>query len=224
VQFQTRTQQPSALEPANASSIGMTFITLLFPQRPIPALAFTLNLALAEEILVNHPVETSSPQHASSPRAEPSSVQVEILSSSGTQSPPSQTEVPASPEMNPSTQPEASSPSRVQSPLGQAEIPILTEVNPPSPQPEALNLPGNAPVSCQVEASALPRAPQTPTPPIAQEIPPASEQNPAPVQGIQHEVSTHAQFCYPLLFNELLPTRQSYFFRIKIHHHQAHHW
>jgi hypothetical protein len=27
VQFQTRTQQPSASEPANASSIGMTFIT-----------------------------------------------------------------------------------------------------------------------------------------------------------------------------------------------------
>jgi hypothetical protein len=35
---------------------------------------------------------------------------VEILSSSGTQSPPSQIEVPASPEMNPLVQPEASSP------------------------------------------------------------------------------------------------------------------
>jgi hypothetical protein len=93
VQFQTRTQQPSASEPANASSIGMAFITLLFPQRPIPALAFTLNLAFAEEILVNHPMETSPPQHASSPRAKPSFAQVEILSSSGTQSPPSHTEV-----------------------------------------------------------------------------------------------------------------------------------
>jgi hypothetical protein len=31
VQFQARTKQPSASEPANASSIGMTFITLLFP-------------------------------------------------------------------------------------------------------------------------------------------------------------------------------------------------
>jgi hypothetical protein len=30
VQFRTRTQQPSASEPANASSIGMTFITFLF--------------------------------------------------------------------------------------------------------------------------------------------------------------------------------------------------
>jgi hypothetical protein len=83
VQFQTRTQQPSASEPANASSIGMTFITFL----SLFTLAFTLNLAFAEEILVNHPVKTSSPQHASSPRAEPSSAQVEILSSSGTQSP-----------------------------------------------------------------------------------------------------------------------------------------
>jgi hypothetical protein len=31
VRFQARTQQPSASEPANASSVGMTFITLLFP-------------------------------------------------------------------------------------------------------------------------------------------------------------------------------------------------
>jgi hypothetical protein len=92
-------------------------------------------------------METSSPQHVNSPRVEPSSAQVEILSSSGTQSPPTQTEVPASPEMNPSIQPEASSPLRVQSPLDQAETPALTEVNPPSPQPEALNLPGNASVS-----------------------------------------------------------------------------
>jgi hypothetical protein len=30
VQFQARTQQPSASEPANAPSIGITFITLLF--------------------------------------------------------------------------------------------------------------------------------------------------------------------------------------------------
>jgi hypothetical protein len=87
VQFQTRTQQPSVLEPANASSIGMTFITFPFLQRSLSTLAFTLNLALAEQVLVNHPVETSSPQHASSPRAEPSFAQVEILFSSGTQSP-----------------------------------------------------------------------------------------------------------------------------------------
>jgi hypothetical protein len=123
----------------------MTFITFLFLQRSLPTLAFTLHLVFAEEILVNHPVETSPPQHANSPRAEPSSVQVETLSASATQSPPSQTEVPASTEMNPSIQPEASSPLRVQSPLSQAEIPVLTEVNPPSPQPEASNLPETAP-------------------------------------------------------------------------------
>jgi hypothetical protein len=33
VQFQTRTQQPSASEPVNASSIGMTFITFLFSSK-----------------------------------------------------------------------------------------------------------------------------------------------------------------------------------------------
>jgi hypothetical protein len=33
VQFQTRTQQPSASESANASSIGMTFITFLFSSK-----------------------------------------------------------------------------------------------------------------------------------------------------------------------------------------------
>jgi hypothetical protein len=127
-------------EPANASSIGMTFPFIIsFLQRSLPTLAFTLNLVFAEEILVNHSVDTSPPQHASSPRAEPSSAQVEILSSSGTQSPPSQIEVPASPEMNPSIQPEASIPLRVQSPIGQGETPFLTEVNPPSPQPEASN-------------------------------------------------------------------------------------
>jgi hypothetical protein len=33
VQFQTRTQQPSVSELANASPIGITFITLFFPQK-----------------------------------------------------------------------------------------------------------------------------------------------------------------------------------------------
>jgi hypothetical protein len=156
----------------------MTFITLLIPQRSIPTLAFTLHLVFAEEILVNHPVETSPPQHASSPRVEPSSAQVEILSSSETQSPPSQIEVPASPEMNPSIQPEASSPLRAQSPLSQVEIPVLTEVNPPSPQPEAPNFPETISASPQAEASALPRAPQTPLPSVVQEIPSELEQVP----------------------------------------------
>jgi hypothetical protein len=102
--------------------------------------------------------------------------------------------------MNPSIQPEASSPLKVQSPLGQAETPALTEVNPLSPQREDLNLAGNAPVTPQVEASALPRAPETPLPPVAQEIPPEPEQNLAPVQGIRHEASTCTQFYY-LLFS-----------------------
>jgi hypothetical protein len=42
-------------------------------------------------------------------------------------------------------------------------------------------------------------APQTPAPPVVQEIPSEPEQNLSPVQGIRHEVSTRAQFCYPLL-------------------------
>jgi hypothetical protein len=45
----------------------------------------------------------------------------------------------------------------------------------------------------------LPRAPQTPTSPIAQEIPPEPEQNPAPVQEIRHKVSTRTRSCYLLL-------------------------
>jgi hypothetical protein len=60
-------------------------------------------------------------------------------------------------------------------------------------------LPGNASVYPQAEAPALPMAPQTPAPPVVQEIPSKPEQNLAPVQGVKHEVSTRAQFCYPLL-------------------------
>jgi hypothetical protein len=81
-------------------------------------LAFTLNLAFAEKTLVNHPVDIPDLQCVSPPIAEPSA-QVEISSSSGTQSPLAQTEAPASPEMNPSIQSKASSPLRVQSPVGQ---------------------------------------------------------------------------------------------------------
>jgi hypothetical protein len=62
-------------------------------------------------------------------------------------------------------------------------------------------LPGTAPASPQVEASALPRALQTPLPPATQEVPPEPEQIPAPVQGIRHEVSTCTQLCYLLLIN-----------------------
>jgi hypothetical protein len=95
---------------------------LVWPLLPLPqrsTLAFTFNLVLAEEALANHPVDIPVPQHVSPSRAEPSA-QIEISSSSGTQSPPAQTEIPASPEMNPSIQPETSSPLRVQSPIGQA--------------------------------------------------------------------------------------------------------
>jgi hypothetical protein len=65
------------------------------------------------------------------------------------------------------------------------------------------------------------RAPQTPVPPVVQEISSEPEQNLAPVQGIRHEVSTRTQFYYLLFFNELLLTQQFHLFRIKIHHYQA---
>jgi hypothetical protein len=58
-----------------------------------------------------------------------------------------------------------------------------------------------APASPQVEASALPRAPQTPLPLVAQEVPPEPEQIPAPVQRIRHEVSACTQLCHLLLIN-----------------------
>jgi hypothetical protein len=160
---------------------------LSFPQRS--TLALTLNLALAEETLVNHPVNIPGSQHASPPRAEPFA-QVEISSSSGTQSPPTQTEIPASPEVTPSIQPETSSPSSVQSPIGQTETPTITEVIPLPLQPEPSNLPETTPAPSQTEASALPKASQTPLSPVAQEIPPETEQYPAPAQEIMHEVST----------------------------------
>jgi hypothetical protein len=45
------------------------------------------------------------------------------------------------------------------------------------------------PVPSQTEASALPRVPQAPLSPVAQEIPPETEQNLALVQEVRHEVS-----------------------------------
>jgi hypothetical protein len=62
-------------------------------------------------------------------------------------------------------------------------------------------LPETVPASPQVEASALPRAPQTPLPPVAQETPPEPEQVPPLAQGIRHEASTCTQLCYLLLTN-----------------------
>jgi hypothetical protein len=90
---------------------------LLLPKRP--TLAFILNLIFAEETMVDQLVDLSVSQHASPPRAKPSA-QVEISTSSGTQSTPAQTETPTSPEMNFPIQPEPSSPSRAQSLIGQA--------------------------------------------------------------------------------------------------------
>jgi hypothetical protein len=128
----------------------MVWSLIIFSQRL--TLAFTLNLTFAEETLVNHPVDIPDPQRASPPRAEPSA-QVEISSSSGTQSPLAQTEAPASPEMNPSIQSETSSPLRVQSPIGQAESPTITEVNPPPLQLEASDTSEIVPAPSQTEAS-----------------------------------------------------------------------
>jgi hypothetical protein len=155
MQFQNRNQQPSASEPANAQSTGMTFI-IFFPQRS--TLAFTLNLVLAEETLVDHSMDVPISQHVSPPRAEPPA-QEDISSSSGTQSPPAQTETPTLPEMNSPIQPETSSPPRVQSPVGQAETPTLTEVNPSPLQSEASELPETALAPSHTEASAFPQAP-----------------------------------------------------------------
>jgi hypothetical protein len=62
-------------------------------------------------------------------------------------------------------------------------------------------LPETAPAPSQEVASALPRAPQAPLPPVAQEIPPEPEQIPAPVQGIRHEASACTELCHFLLTN-----------------------
>jgi hypothetical protein len=64
----------------------------------------------------------------------------------------------------------------------------------------------------------LPITPQTPLPPVAQEVPPKPEQVPNPVQGIRHEVSACTQLCY-LLFNKPFLIQQSFSLRIKLHHH-----
>jgi hypothetical protein len=51
-------------------------------------------------------------------------------------------------------------------------------------------MPEIAPAPFQTEASALPRAPQTPLSLVAQEIPTETEQNLAPGQEVRHEAST----------------------------------
>jgi hypothetical protein len=143
-------------------------------------------LVFAEETMVDQLVDVPVSQHASPPRAEPSA-QVEISSSSGTQSPPAQTETPTSPEMNFPIQPEPSSPSGAQSPIGQAETSTLAEVNPSPLQPEASELLETVSAPSHTEASALPRAPPSL---VAPEIAPETEQNPIPVQEVRHEVNT----------------------------------
>jgi hypothetical protein len=153
----------------------MTFITF----SPKINTGIYPNLILAEETMVDHPVDIPVPQHISPPRAEPPA-QVEISSSSGTQSPSAQTETPTPPEMNFPIQPEPSSPSRVQSPIG------LTEAALSLLQPEASELLETAPAPSHIEASALPRAPPLP---VAPEITPETEQNLVPVQEVRHEVN-----------------------------------
>jgi hypothetical protein len=64
-------------------------------------------------------------------------------------------------------------------------------MNPSSPQPEASNLPGTAPASSQLEASALRGNPQTPLQLITQEIPLEPEQTSSPVQETRIEVSVN---------------------------------
>jgi hypothetical protein len=78
-------------------------------------------------------VDVPVSQQASPPRIEPP-IQVEISSSSGTQSPPVQTEAPNSPEMSFAIQPELSSRPRAQSPTVQAKTSTPAEVNPSLPQ------------------------------------------------------------------------------------------
>jgi hypothetical protein len=142
-------------------------------------------VAFAEETMVDQLVDVPVSQHISPPRAEPSA-QVEISSSSGTQSSPAQTETPISPELNSPIQPELSSPSRAQSPIDQAETSTLAEVNPFPLQPEASKLPETASTPSHTEASALPRASPSP---VISEVAPETEPNPAPVQEVRHEVN-----------------------------------
>jgi hypothetical protein len=133
--------------------------------------------------MVDQLVDVPVSQQASPPRAEPS-VQIEISSSSGTQSPPAQTETPISPKMNFPIQPEPPSLPRAQSPTGQAETSTLAEVNPFPLQPEASELP-EAVSPPHTEVSALPRAPPSP---VVPEISPETEQNLVLVQEVGHEV------------------------------------
>jgi hypothetical protein len=57
--------------------------------------------------------------------------------------------------------------------------------------PKDLNLPGTAPASPQLEASALPGTPQAPLQLITQEIPLEPEQPLAPIQETSNEVSVN---------------------------------
>jgi hypothetical protein len=116
-------------------------LLLYFPfEKPYLTLAFPPNLLLAEETLVNQPVEISSPQHASnpsSPRTQPSS---------------SQAETSTSPEMNPSSlQPEASD---------------LPGTAPTSPQLEASALPGTPQTPPQLITQEIPLEPEQTSPPV----------------------------------------------------------
>jgi hypothetical protein len=125
----------------------MALITLLL-LRPLFTLALIFYLSPAEETLVNQPVETSSPDHASIPN------------SSRVQTSP--------PDAEKSTSP------RIQLSPSQVENPISPGMNSSSPQPEASNLPGTAPTSPQLEAPPQPTTQEIPLEP-EQDFPPVQE-------------------------------------------------
>jgi hypothetical protein len=157
-------------------------------------LALIFYLSFVEEILVNQPVGSPSPQHVSnpsSPRVQPSSPQVEAS---------------ISPE--------------IQLSPTQAEIPVLSGMDPSSPQPESSNLPGIPPTSPQLETLALPGTPQAPPQLIIQELPLEPEQILSPIQEVRNEVSMSIQLCYSFSINH---PQFGKTFRIRLHHHQTFH-
>jgi hypothetical protein len=140
---------------------------------------YLLTWHFAEETMEEQLVDVPVSQQTSPPRVE-LPVPVEISSSSGTQSPPVQTEAINSPEMSFPIQPEPSNPPRAQSPTGHAETSTPAEVNPSPLQPEAPELPTTASTPSHIEASALPGTPPSPVV--------ASEQSPALAQEVRHEL------------------------------------
>jgi hypothetical protein len=95
-------------------------------------------------------------------------------------------------------------------------------MNPSSPQPEASNLPGTPSASPQLEASALPGTPQALPQLITQELPLKPEKIPFLIKEAMNEVSIGHSFLL-FCFNKSSLIRQTFLFRIRLHHHQAFH-